>query len=82
VPQEVAGAAGQQRTGVREPHPAALALDERLPDLPLEPRHRLGDRGRRHVQRPRGTGEAAGRGDGVQHTQPVEVEHGVIVKHR
>ena len=38
------GVVGEQPAGVGEPHPAAVLGQQRLPDLPLQLRHLLGDR--------------------------------------
>ena len=69
------GVLDQQARRVGEPHAAALAREQLMPDFLLELRQLLRHRRGRHVQRFGGGLHAAERGDGVQRAETVDVQH-------
>ena len=75
-PREDPGRVARQRVaGVGELQRARAALDERLPDLPLERRDVLADRRLRERQRVPGRGERSLGGDLRQDPEAADVEH-------
>ena len=66
----------ERRTGIREPDAAAGSREQGGADLVLEAGDVVGDRGLGVAERPRRRRQRPPRGDGPEHLQAADVEHG------
>jgi hypothetical protein len=67
--------------GLRQPHPAGVALDERCPGLAFERRDLLRDRRLGDVQRLRGGGERTAGRDLAEDAETSDIEHRATTYH-